>query len=78
MGRVDVDAALDQIELTLPEWLEVNDEARGLLLEFVEKGKARGLKVSKVIDKWRELYPEAPAQEAQNTKKWLERVRAGR
>jgi len=78
MGGVDVDAALDEIELTFPEWLESNDEARDLLLEFVEKGEARGLKVSKVIEKWRELYPEAPAQEPQNTKKWAERHRAGR
>lgn len=78
MGRVDVDAALDEIELTLPEWLEANDEARELLLEFVDKGKARGLKASKVIEKWRDLHPEAPAQEVQNTQKWAERFRAGR
>lgn len=80
MGRVDVDAALDEVaqDLTLPQWLEVNDEPRELLFEFVDKGDARGLPRAKVIEKWRDLYPDAPVQATQNTQRWLERVRAGR
>ena len=76
MGGIDVDAALDEIPLSLAQWLSVNGEAREILWQFIEKGEARGLPFGRVIDKWREAFPDAPPQETSNTKEWVKRERA--
>lgn len=76
MGKPDVEAALSEIKLTLSQWLDVNDEARESLWEFIELGEKRGLPFSRVVEKWREFFPEAPPQEPSNTKEWAKRERA--
>jgi hypothetical protein len=77
MGKPDVDVALAEVEskLTFPQWLNVNPEAKESFWEFVEQGERRGLPFSRVVEKWREFFPDAPHQEASNTKEWVKRER---